>query len=200
MWINAIIVGCGLEVKGWIVLAKEQGITGRAPLVAVGHGDHVEERTGDLLGEEDREGRLEEPVSRWLWLVKWLLLIPHYVVLWFLFVATVVLTVIAFFTVLSTGRYPRGIFDFNLGVVRWAWRVGFYGYSVLGTDRYPPFQAPIQLRRVPMRPLRSYPIHQPYELRRSRGHQFLATTSQSRRLRPLQGAAVRAQTAHGRSP
>ena len=65
------------------------------------------------------DGSLDPQLSRWLWLVKWLLAIPHFIVLFFLVIAFFVLTIAAFFAILFTGRYPRSLFDFNLGVLRW---------------------------------------------------------------------------------
>jgi len=79
-------------------------------------------------------------LSRWLWLVKMFLAIPHFVVLAALLPVAVVATIIAGFGILFTGRYPRPLFDFIVGVLRWNWRVGFYVYAAIGTDRYPPFR------------------------------------------------------------
>ncbi len=95
------------------------------------------------------DGHLDSP-SRVLWLVKWFLLIPHAIALAFLWIGVTVLTAVAGVAILFTGVYPRWIFEFNLGVMRWSWRVAFYGISAFGTDRYPPFS---------LQPEPDYPAH-----------------------------------------
>jgi hypothetical protein len=104
------------------------------------------------------EAHRDESLSRWLWLVKWLLLLPHYLALAVLWTGLVVLTLVAYLAVLFTGRYPEPIRAYNVGVLRWTWRVGYYGYQALGTDAYPPFSLaddpdhPARLRLAPHDP------------------------------------------------
>jgi len=94
--------------------------------------------------DEDQAVHIEIPypdakkLNRWLPLVKWLLAIPHYIILFFLWIAAIVCVVIAWFAILFTGRYPRGLFDFVVGVYRWSLGVAAYAF-LLTTDRYPPF-------------------------------------------------------------
>jgi hypothetical protein len=107
-------------------------------------------------------GELTIPPARGWWLIKWLLGIPHYIILFFLWIAFVVVWIIAFFAILFTAKYPKGLFEFSVGVLRWSWRVGFYSYQALGTDKYPPFS---------LDPDPDYPadLDVPYPERLSRG-------------------------------
>ena len=104
----------------------------------------VHSTTGDVRSPRSvyparTDGRLDISLSRWRWIIKPLLIVPHLVILAFLWLAVMPLTVFSGFAILFTGRYPRSIFDFTVGVMRWSWRVAFYSFSALATDQYPPF-------------------------------------------------------------
>jgi hypothetical protein len=126
-----LIIGVGLILLGTRrrMVSAEAGAGTGGPAVSEGQAPYPFTFKGELT----------EPLSQWLWLVKWLLIIPHLIVLLFLWVAFVIVWIISLIAILFTAKYPRSLFDFNVGVLRWTWRVGFYSYQALGTDKYPPF-------------------------------------------------------------
>ena len=143
-------IAIGLVIGGIVLLAiaaamiisgvvRAQVASDTAIPLPIGAAQPVAQQTSFVAYPLRLEGHLDPALSRWKWLVKWFLAIPHFVVLAFGWVAFVVLTFVAFFAILFTGRYPLSIFEFNVGVLRWRWRVAYYATNVLATDRYPPF-------------------------------------------------------------
>ena len=120
---NRELAGCALRVTSYgLLLRDEYPSTDKTQAVPL------------TLPEPDGA-----QLNRWLPLVKWFLAIPHFIVLVFLFIGVVVVTIIAWFAILFTGRYPRAMHDYVVGVLRWGQRVEAYAL-LLVTDRYPPFR------------------------------------------------------------
>ena len=81
----------------------------------------------------------QEEVNRFLWLIKWLLLLPHFIVLWFLSLPTIITTPLSWLAVVILGHYPTLLWEYHSGLLRWGWRVSYYSYEAGNTDQYPPF-------------------------------------------------------------
>jgi len=151
----ALAIGGGTLLGGAVWIRIRSGRTRRSfedPTSPATFGAPLPEapRASSTVHPVRLEGDLEPDLSRWKWLVKWFLAMPHVVVLACLWTAFVVASVVAAVAILCTGRYPRRIFEFGVGVMRWSWRVTYYATGVLGTDRYPPFT----LSDVPAYPAR----------------------------------------------
>ena len=84
-------------------------------------------------------GEYQERVNRVLWLIKWILIIPHGIVLWFLYIPTILTIPLSWLIIIIMGRYPEFLWGYHSGLLRWTWRVNFYSYGAGATDRYPPF-------------------------------------------------------------
>lgn len=121
---NLALLKFGTRVSAYLALLRDE-----YPSTDAEQAVHIEIAYPDATRE----------LNRWLPLVKWFLAIPHYIVLAFLTLAAVVCTIVAWFAILFTGRYPRTLFDFVVGVFRWGVRVSAYAF-LLTTDTYPPFR------------------------------------------------------------
>lgn len=135
----ALVLGVPLLVAGAVGLGRHGRATSPVPQQAPFVAGQQPGAAGTIVYPVRLGGHVDPALARWIWLVKWFLAIPHFFVLFFLWFAFAVTTVIAWFAILFTGRYPQSLFHFNVGVLRWTWRVAFYAYAAGGTDQYPPF-------------------------------------------------------------